>query len=163
STYQRPLQRGVMPSIQHAARKSDALICYPLPVLPRMLGAISDPMAMSAQANIAAKMEVTMPEARASPTRRNVPLHAYSGFVILVMVAEALRRSCVAAPSCLFGAFTYYTSITSIPFLRRPFVNSEVACLSVISRRMRLKGPILETLLRPNLLKSATTLTSLAE
>ena len=122
-------------------------------------------MAMSAQANIAAKMEVTKPEARASPTRRNVPLDAYRGFVILVMVAEALRRSCVAAPSpsCLFGAFTYYASITSIPFLRRPFVNSEVARLSVISRRMRLKGPILETLLRPNLLKSATTLTSLAE
>ena len=91
-------------------------------------------MAMSAQANIAAKMEVTMPEASASPTRRNVPLDAYRGFVILLMVAEVLRLSCVAAPSCLFGAFTYYTSITSIPFLRRPFVNSEVARLSVISR-----------------------------
>lgn len=120
-------------------------------------------MAMPAQANIAAKMEVTMPEASGSPTRRNVPLDAYRGFVIPVMIAEALRRSCAAALSYLFGAFTYYTSITSIPFLRRPFVNSEVARLSVISRRMRLKGPILETLLRPNLLKSATTLTSLAE
>jgi hypothetical protein len=91
-------------------------------------------MALSVQSNIAAKIEVTMPEASASPTRRNVPLDAYRGFVILLMVAEVLRRSCVVAPSCLFAAFTYYTSITSIPFLRRPFVNSEVARLSVISR-----------------------------
>jgi hypothetical protein len=91
-------------------------------------------MAMSVQSNIAAKIEVTMPEASAPPTRRNAPLDAYRSFVILLMVAEVLRRSCVFAPSCLFAAFTYYTSITSIPFLRRPFVNSEVARLSVISR-----------------------------
>jgi hypothetical protein len=90
-------------------------------------------MAMSVQSNIAAKIDVTMPEASASPTRLNVTLDAYRAFVILLMVAEVLR-SCVVAPSCLFAAFAYYTSITSIPFLRRPFVNSEVARLSVISR-----------------------------
>jgi len=49
-------------------------------------------MAMSVQSNIAAKIEVTMPEASASPTRRNVPLDAYRGFVILLMVAEVLRH-----------------------------------------------------------------------
>jgi hypothetical protein len=39
-----------------------------------MLGAISteDPMAMSAQANIAAMMAVIMPEASATATRRHV-------------------------------------------------------------------------------------------
>src|SRR3989454_5436830 len=56
-----------------------------------------------------------------------------------------------------------YTSITSIPFLRRASVKSCVARLSVIRRRILSNGPIFETLLRPSLLKSATTLTSLAE
>src|SRR5205814_9710781 len=56
-----------------------------------------------------------------------------------------------------------YTSITSIPFLRRAPVKSCVARLSVIRRRILSKGPIFETLLRPSLLKSVTTLTSLAE
>jgi uncharacterized membrane protein len=54
-------------------------------------------MAMLAQANIAATTEVTMPEASASPTRRNVPLDAYRGFVILLMVVEVLRHlACLA-------------------------------------------------------------------
>src|SRR5437667_10277133 len=56
-----------------------------------------------------------------------------------------------------------YTSITSIPFLRRASVKSCVARLSVIRRRILSNGPIFETLLRPSLLKSATTLTSLAD
>src|SRR2546426_9139010 len=56
-----------------------------------------------------------------------------------------------------------YTSITSIPFLRSSSVNSWVARLSVIRRRILSNGPIFETLLRPSLLKSVTTLTSLEE
>src|SRR6266576_2204722 len=56
-----------------------------------------------------------------------------------------------------------YTSITSIPFLRSSSVNSRVARLSVIRRRILSNGPIFETLLRPSLLKSVTTLTSFAE
>src|SRR6266566_1342484 len=56
-----------------------------------------------------------------------------------------------------------YTSITSIPFLRSSSVNSRVARLSVIRRRILSNGPILETLLRPSLRKSVTTLTSFAE
>src|SRR6195256_551255 len=56
-----------------------------------------------------------------------------------------------------------YTSITSMPFLRRSPVKSCGARLSVIRRRILSKGPIFETLLRPSLLKSATTLTSFAD
>src|ERR1700704_4033595 len=45
-----------------------------------------------------------------------------------------------------------YTSITSMPFLRRSPVKSCAARLSVIRRRILPKGPIFETLLLPSLL-----------
>ena len=54
---------------------------------------------MPAQANIAAKMEVTMPEASAPPTRRNVPLDAYRG------LRDTGHGSRGAAPIVRCGAF----------------------------------------------------------
>src|SRR5213594_62328 len=56
-----------------------------------------------------------------------------------------------------------YTSIPSMPFLRGASVKAGVARLSVLRRRILSNGPIFETLLRPSLLKSVTTLTSLPD
>src|SRR5712664_2509403 len=85
---------------------------------------------------------------------------AGQGFPSRVLALTRKRHVLSFQPLGLGGC---YTSITSIPFLRSSPVKSCAARLSVIKRRILSKGPIFETLLRPNLLKSVTTLTSFAE
>src|SRR6202023_335576 len=59
------------------------------------------------------------------------------------------------------GSERNYAVITSISAIRRASQNSAGALVSVINRCTPERGPMRETLLRLNLLKSATTLTSL--
>src|SRR5882724_10556244 len=70
-------------------------------------------------------------------------------------------RSHARLPPHPSGKVRTYAVITSIFDLRKASQKSPGARLSVISRSISERGQIRETLLRPNLLKSATTVISL--